>query len=521
MRTIVWPLLLLASCRPACPDPSAHAKKAEEEPVEQVTVWGDRYEVFLEHKAVLAGRPTDFTTHLTDLRTFEPRREGKVSFVLTPVDGPEIVHVEEAPRRPGIYVPALRFPDPGEWTIALRIPVDGAEVLEILPHVHVHATPEDAGKGHGHDHGALGEITFLKEQQWKLGVRTEPAGKRRMTGRLRLPATVAARPGGRASVAPPLAGRVLPPSPDGFPALGARVEAGLTLAWIQPPLSDLAARVAEAEADVARTRIALDQAALSHERVRKLAAAQARTERELQESDFAHQAARAAHGAALALREAYAKSGAVVRPESGSLPVFELKAPIAGTLVHASAAPGEHVPAERPLFTILDAGTVLLEARIPEADLARVGASRDAVFRTPDDPGRFLPVPGEAGRLLLFAPEVDPATRTAALVYEVPNPGGGLRVGLAADLYLETGQAGEALAIPESALVDEDGRLVAFVHASGETFQKRELRLGLRDSGFAQVLEGISADERVVVRGAYAVRLASLSTSLPAHGHPH
>lgn len=520
MKKTVWSLLLLASCQPPCPDPSAHQKK-EEERTDQVTVWGDRFEIFLEHKAIVSGRPTAFVTHVTDLKTFQPRREGKVSFVLKPVNGPEVVHVEDAPKRDGIYIPDLRFPEPGEWTLALRIPVDGAEVVEVLPHVHVHATLEDAGKGHGHEHESFAGISFLKEQQWKLPLRTEPAGGRRMVERLRLPAVVLPRPGGRAAVAPPLAGRVLPPAPKGLPALGARVEAGEILALLQPPLSDLATRMAEAEADVAKTKLALDQAGLAHERVKRLAAGQARTERELQESEFALQAAKAAHQAALALKAAYEKSGAIVRADTGNLPAFELRSPIAGTVIHVAAAPGEYVPADRPLFTVLDAGSVLLEARIPESDLARVGNARDAVYETPDAPGRFVPVPGETGRVLLFAPEVDPATRTASLVYEVKNPEGRLRIGLSLNLFLETARAAETLAIPESALVDEEGRFVAFVQVSGETFQKRDLKLGLRDSGFAQVLDGLAPDDRVVTRGAYAVRLASLSTSLPAHGHAH
>jgi multidrug efflux pump subunit AcrA (membrane-fusion protein) len=63
--------------------------------------------------------------------------------------------------------------------------------------------------------------------------------------------------------------------------------------------------------------------------------------------------------------------------------------------------------------------------------------------------------------------------------------------------------------------------LVAFVQVSGETFEKRELKVGIRDSGFVQVLEGIKAGERVVTKGAYAIRLSSISGVIPAHGHAH
>jgi multidrug efflux pump subunit AcrA (membrane-fusion protein) len=96
-----------------------------------------------------------------------------------------------------------------------------------------------------------------------------------------------------------------------------------------------------------------------------------------------------------------------------------------------------------------------------------------------------------------------------------------LRIGMALAVYVETAHVTEALAVPVSALVEEDARAVAFVHVAGETFQKRDLTLGVQDGAFVQVLAGLSAGERVVTKGAYAIRLASVSTTLPAHGHAH
>ena len=70
-------------------------------------------------------------------------------------------------------------------------------------------------------------------------------------------------------------------------------------------------------------------------------------------------------------------------------------------------------------------------------------------------------------------------------------------------------------------VVEEDGRPIAFVQVSGETFEKRDLELGIRDGNLIQVLSGVAEGERVVTKGAYAVRLASVSSAIPAHGHVH
>ena len=116
---------------------------------------------------------------------------------------------------------------------------------------------------------------------------------------------------------------------------------------------------------------------------------------------------------------------------------------------------------------------------------------------------------------------VDAKTRTVPLVYEVPNPEGRLRIGMALNVYVETAHSADALVVPVTALVEEDGRTIAFVQVSGETFAKRDLTLGIRDGAFVQVLAGLAAGERVVTKGAYAMRLASVSATLPAHGHAH
>jgi multidrug efflux pump subunit AcrA (membrane-fusion protein) len=69
--------------------------------------------------------------------------------------------------------------------------------------------------------------------------------------------------------------------------------------------------------------------------------------------------------------------------------------------------------------------------------------------------------------------------------------------------------------------VDDGGRPVVFVQAAGETFLRRPVRLGIREGGYVQVLEGVSRGERVVARGAHLIRLAAMSGQVPAHGHVH
>jgi multidrug efflux pump subunit AcrA (membrane-fusion protein) len=55
----------------------------------------------------------------------------------------------------------------------------------------------------------------------------------------------------------------------------------------------------------------------------------------------------------------------------------------------------------------------------------------------------------------------------------------------------------------------------------GETFQRREVDLGIRDNGWIEVVSGVAEGERVATRGAYAIKLAALSPASFGHGHGH
>jgi multidrug efflux pump subunit AcrA (membrane-fusion protein) len=69
--------------------------------------------------------------------------------------------------------------------------------------------------------------------------------------------------------------------------------------------------------------------------------------------------------------------------------------------------------------------------------------------------------------------------------------------------------------------VDDAGRPIVFVQRGGEAFERRPVTLGARSGNVVQVTGGVMVGERVVTTGAYLVRLASLSTQVPSHGHVH
>ena len=116
---------------------------------------------------------------------------------------------------------------------------------------------------------------------------------------------------------------------------------------------------------------------------------------------------------------------------------------------------------------------------------------------------------------------LEPAMRTLAVTFAFDNRAKRLAVGQATSLYLLMAETAATPVVPAAAIVDDAGRPIVFVQREGETFERRAVTVGARSGDMVQILEGVTAGERVVTTGAYLVRLASLSTSVPAHGHVH
>jgi multidrug efflux pump subunit AcrA (membrane-fusion protein) len=84
---------------------------------------------------------------------------------------------------------------------------------------------------------------------------------------------------------------------------------------------------------------------------------------------------------------------------------------------------------------------------------------------------------------------------------------------------IATAGARRVLAVPASALVDEDGIPSLYLHVAGESFIKRWVRTGVRDGAWVEILDGLTGGERIVVEGAAVVRLVSLSGAISEHSH--
>jgi RND family efflux transporter MFP subunit len=210
---------------------------------------------------------------------------------------------------------------------------------------------------------------------------------------------------------------------------------------------------------------------------------------------------------------------------------FDIRSPIAGTLVASGVTSGQTTEEGAPLFTIIDLTRVWVVAQVFEPDIPQVveaaaaglvkpAAAALATFEVAGYPAPFT-IDATNGRLVTVGHLVDPETRTVDVIFERDNPEERLRIGQFVDVAIAAAAPENVLAIPDDAVIDEAGRPIAYVMVEGESFERRPLALGIRSDGFVEVLGGIAAGEHVVTVGGYEIRLTAASGIIPAHGHAH
>ena len=502
---LILPLFLLAACGSEVP---LAAPAAEPEAI-AVTDWTERTELFMEYPPLVAGQQGRFAVHLTDLRSFRPLTAGRVTVELRSAGGRPETFEAAGPSSPGIFGVNVKPSAAGTFSMTVRLASPALTDAHELGPVRVHADAASAAEIAAPPE--IESISFLKEQQWALDFATAIATTRQLRSSLRVPAEVIPRSGGQAEVTAPFDGRTVVSSP---PVIGQRVSQGQVLAELLPPTSapsDLA--LLELAGDEARA--ALELARRDRERAERLVAAGAAPTRRLDDARTAELTAEARLKAAETRMAQYDTSSAAA-PDPRGVKLFALRAPISGVIHEAHAAPGANVKAGEVFFRIVDLDAVYVSAIVPEAELPRMAGLSGAELEVP---GTASPI--RLQRLVSIGRVVDPASRTFPVIYEVDNRDRRVAINQTVYVRLLTAAASAATVVPESAIVDDGGRPIVFVQAAGESFVRKPVRLGIREGGSVQILEGLSAGERVVTRGAHLIRLASMSSQVPAHGHVH
>jgi cobalt-zinc-cadmium efflux system membrane fusion protein len=194
-----------------------------------------------------------------------------------------------------------------------------------------------------------------------------------------------------------------------------------------------------------------------------------------------------------------------------SLTVYEMRAPIAGTIIDRQISLGEYASEQKPSFTIADISTVWVDLSVFRRDLPRVKVG-DTVVIDVGDGGPPIEV-----KLSYISPVGNADTQSALARATVPNEQARLKPGLSvtARLILAVKQA--PVVVKNVAIQTMDNRNVVFVR-DGDKFEARDVELGARDSEQVEVLFGVADGETYAGKNSFVVK-AEIGKGAASHEH--
>ena len=176
---------------------------------------------------------------------------------------------------------------------------------------------------------------------------------------------------------------------------------------------------------------------------------------------------------------------------------FSLNSPIDGIVVERNATVGASVGTDANLFKIINLSSVWIDADIFEKDLPRVRPGQEVRLTV-----TAFPQSGFSGKVILINSVLDPDTRTVKVRTEVANPDGRLKPDMFANVQIVTDVNRAAISIPQSAVLNDDGKTIVFV-AEGNGYKKRQVQAGIQNNDRVEIVDGLNAGDRVVVKGNY------------------
>lgn len=456
-----------------------------------VTQWVDGTELFLEYPFLVEGQQTgDWAIHLTDRDDFQPIRAGTLTVRFVAGGVAAETFTVDAPLRDGIFLLDPVILRAGIYEVELILESDQVDSRHVVPDILVHGSEEEALVYPLAEE--LAGVSFLKEQQWVIPFAVHPAAEHPVQGSMLAPGEVVPPDGSLARVSAPVEGIASVESNQDAPSVGDPVSQGQVLVVLAPTSQDGGFAQSRGRVEQLRREVARDA---------RLFEAGAIPARRLEESR---------HGLEIAEAELAAMGGGT----DGAYQL-SLRAPISGVIAERTFVPGGRVEAGEALFTVVDPSKAWVRVQMPASTANDLPPRAPALFTLENSSEVFDSQLRSVGSL------VHPTTRTIAAVFEVTAGQGPFAFGQFVQATVPTGGSMTGIAIPNSAILDENGTPVAYVQAGGETFERRILTIGETDGRRTRVISGLRPGDMVVTVGAYQVRLASLSGDEFAGGHAH
>lgn len=328
-----------------------------------------------------------------------------------------------------------------------------------------------------------GEALFVPEKS-PLRTRLSVAAVIQQAGaaEITLPATVEADPTHVVNILPPLTGKLVTLQVH----LGDRVQRGQVLATLS------SADFAQAVSDARKARDALDLAQTAVARARGVNEAGSNAAKDVE----AAQSAMVQQAAELQRSESRLNGLGASSSTAKAAGLLNVISPLSGTVTALNVAAGAVLnDATAPLMTVTNLDHLWVTVNVPENMLGAVSAGQQAAVLLAAYPEQTL-----HGRVSFVSAVLDADTRRAKARIAFANPDGQLKPNMYATARIALAPSPQP-EVPSAALLMKNDSVSVFVETAPWTFTRRTVELGRENADQVRVRKGLTAGERVVVRG--------------------
>lgn len=193
-----------------------------------------------------------------------------------------------------------------------------------------------------------------------------------------------------------------------------------------------------------------------------------------------------------------------------SLTTYSVTAPFAGTVLDVAAGPGD-LAGDSPLFEIADLSTLWVDLHLFGGDAQHItpGLSVDVI--------RLSDGVQSTTKLDRVLPGTATASQSTVARATIRNSDGQWRPGAAVRARVTVSEREAAIVVPVTALQTFEGKAVVFVR-KGDEYTPQAVKIGQRDVTNAEVLEGLTGGEEIVVEQSYLIK-ADLEKESAGHEH--
>ncbi len=182
---------------------------------------------------------------------------------------------------------------------------------------------------------------------------------------------------------------------------------------------------------------------------------------------------------------------------------YQLKAPFSGRVGFRNISVGALVTPGMDLVTLDKLDVMKLDFSVPEVFLGRLSPGLMLNATTAAFPDDIF-----SGDIATIGTRVDPVTRSVNVRAELDNADGRLRPGMLMEVIVQQ-RVRDTIVIPEAAIEPSGDRhfVMLIEQLDGSTrLAQREVKIGERRNGEVEILEGLAADDLIVVHGLQLAR---------------